>query len=218
VGKNSSKKFFLTILIIVVCFISISGVKSFKGHPLFASSAQMPHSKGSPHAPVKIIEYMDFQCPACANGAHLLENFIKNNPDKFYLEVRYYPLEMHFHAMRAARYAECAGRQGKFWVMHDLLFKQQSTWAPLLNAEGVFGEMTKTIRLDPKKLEQCLADPTINNRILKDKEKGKAQEVKSTPTYFINNKMVVGTANLEKELKSSLESLPNAVHPNPQKS
>ena len=200
-----NKKKFWTFLIIVICVVFVSGIKLLKGHPIWAASAQMPHSKGNPHAPIKVIEYMDFQCPACANGARLLENFIKNNPDKFYLEVRYYPLEMHFHAMRAARYAECAGRQEKFWAMHDLLFKHQSSWAPLLNAESVFGEMAKTINLDPKKLDQCLADPTINNRILKDREKGKAQDVKSTPTYFVNDKMLVGTVNLEKELKSSLK-------------
>ena len=205
--KNSSKKIFVTILTIVVCFLFISAVKFFKGQsPIWASSTQMPHAKGSPQATVKIIEYMDFQCPACANGARLLENFIKNNPDKFYLEVKYYPLDMHFHAMRAARYAECAGRQGKFWPMHDLLFKEQSAWAPLLNAEPVFGEMTRAIKLDPQKLEQCLADPKVNDRILKDREKGKAQGVKLTPTYFVNNKMLVGTLNLEKELKSLLEN------------
>ena len=208
VDKDVSKKIFATTLIILVCVILIFGIKLLKGqNPIWAASTQMSHSKGSLQAPVKIIEYMDFQCPACANGAHLLENFINNNPDKFYLEVKYYPLDMHLHAMRAARYAECAGRQGKFWPMYDLLFKEQSTWAPLLNAEPVFGEMTKTIKLDPKKLEQCLVDPTINNRILKDKEKGKTQEVKSTPTYFINNKMLVGTVNLEKELKSALNNL-----------
>lgn len=188
------------------CFVLISGVKFMKGqNSIWGALTQIPYTKGYPQATVKIIEYMDFQCPACANGARLLENFIKNNPNKFYLEVRYYPLEMHFHAMRAARYAECAGRQGKFWPMHDLLFKEQSSWAPLLNAESVFGQMSQTIRLDPQKLDQCLADPTVNHRILKDKEKGKAQEVKSTPTYFVNNKMLVGTTNLEKELKYFLK-------------
>lgn len=204
--KNTSKKIFAAILTMAACFVLIFGVKFLKGqNPIWAALAQMPYTKGNPQAPVKIIEYMDFQCPACANGARLLDNFIKNNPNKFYLEVRYYPLEMHFHAMRAARYAECAGRQGKFWPMHDLLFKEQSSWAPLLNAEPVFGQMTKTINLDPKGLDQCLADPRINAWILKDKEKGKAQAVKSTPTYFVNNKMLVGTTNLEKELKFFLK-------------
>ena len=204
--KNFSQKIFVTILTILFCLFSISAIKFFKGQSPIWTSTQMPHTKGSPQAPIKIIEYMDFQCPACANGARLLENFIKSNPDKFYLEVRYYPLEMHFHAMRAARFAECAGRQGKFWAMHDILFKEQSTWAPLLNAEPVFGEMTRTIKLDPRKLQQCLADPKVNDRILKDRETGKAKEVKSTPTYFVNNKLLVGTLNLGKELKSSLEN------------
>ena len=144
--------------------------------------------------------YSDFQCPACAKGARILDELIKNEPSRFYLEAKYFPLEMHMHALRAARYAECSARQGKFWPMHDLLFKQQSYWAGLLNPEPVFGEMVKSIQLDPKKLEQCLADPGVIERIYKDRNEGKTREIKSTPTYFINDKMIVGTQNLEKEL------------------
>lgn len=206
-GKNGRKKIFTAVLIILVCSLLIFSIKLLKGQNSIWASTQMSHSKGNPQAPVKIIEYMDFQCPACANGARLIENFIKGNPNKFYLEVKYYPLDMHMHAMRAARYAECAGRQGKFWPMYDLLFKDQSQWRDLIYPEPVFNEIIQSVRLDPKKLEQCLADPGINDRILRDKKEGKAREVKSTPTYFINNKMFVGTGNLEKELKSALNDL-----------
>jgi len=202
VDKNFQKKKILTILIVFSCVILIYGIKSLKKHfsPYPPSSASA-RTKGNPRAAHKITEYMDFQCPACAKGAEILHTLLKNNSKEYYLEVKYFPLDMHIHSMRAARYAECAAQQGKFWEVHDLLFSKQPEWRNLLNPEPVFTEILKTAQVNPQKLESCLANPQVNEVIAKNKEEGKTLGIQSTPTYFINGKMIVGTVNLEKELK-----------------
>ena len=207
VNKNSQKKK-ITIIIVLICGIVISGIQLIKRNSsLHPQSSAAARSKGNPQAAHKITEFMDFQCPACAKGAEILHTLLKNNSRDYYLEVKYFPLEMHMHSIRAARYAECAAQQGKFWEVHDALFSKQPEWRNLLNTEPAFSEILKTAQVDPQKLEKCLADPKVNDVISKDKDEGKALSVQSTPTYFINGKMFVGTVNLENELKIFQPSL-----------
>ena len=202
-NKNFQKKKIVTVFIVFLCVLVVYGFKFFKKNPFFPQTSASARSKGNPQAANKIIEFMDFQCPACAKGAEILRTLLKDHPKEYYLEVKYFPLEMHMHSIRAARYAECAARQGKFWEVHDLFFSKQPDWRELINAEPAFSQMLKTAQIDPPKLEKCLADPKVNDAISKDKEEGKTLGIQSTPTYFVNGKMVVGTTNLEKELNIS---------------
>jgi len=161
-------------------------------------------AKGNPKAAVQITEFLDFQCPACALGAKQIKEYMEQNPDKFYVQLKYFPLRMHEHAYTAARYAQCSARQGKFWPFHDLAFERQDDWKKLTVAEPAFREMVREIGLDIPALNVCLQDETVNEAILADKDEGRELGVRSTPTYFINGKMIVGYKELDAEVQSLL--------------
>ena len=100
-------------------------------------------------ARVKIVEFIDFQCPACAYGVKYLKTFFDKHPNDIYLQVRYFPLtNMHHHAMISALYSECAARQGKFWALNDLMMPQQSQWAQLISPEPVFQAMAAQVGMN----------------------------------------------------------------------
>ena len=217
--KNSRKKTVVGILIVFVPIFLILCIKFAKTNaPPPEQVSVSSRSKGNPNAPHKINEFVDFQCPACATGSKILHTLLEKNPQDYYLRVKYFPLEMHLHSVRAARYVECSARQGKFWEVEDAFFEKQPQWRNLINPEPVFSEILKTAGIDPKKLESCLADPTVGEAIVKEKTEGKSLGVQSTPTYFIDGTMFVGTKNLENQLKTFqpvpvVVSTPAAVSP-----
>ncbi len=188
-----------TIIIFLISFGIVAGIKAFnfRAHDRSSDSDKV---KGSKSAPIKIIEYADFQCPACAKGAQYIKNFMMTNPNKIQLEFKYYPLPMHQHAFMSSRYAECASRQGMFWEFHDLVFERQDQWKELMNSMSAFDGISKEIGLDTAQLNACLNDQKVDQIIEQNKASGSQQGVKSTPSYFINGKMVVGYKSLAEEL------------------
>ena len=104
-----------TFIIVFACIGLILGIKIFNQALGKNYQSHLGKDMGSKNAPIQIIEYVDFQCSSCATGAQYIRNFMKINPDKVRLELKYYPLDMHQHAFMSSRYAECASRQGKFW-------------------------------------------------------------------------------------------------------
>lgn len=190
----------VAVIIVLACLGLILGIKTF--NQTIAKNYEGPEgkAKGLKNAPIQIIEYVDFQCSACAQGAQYIKNFMKLNSDKVRVELKYYPLPMHQHAFMSARYAECASRQGKFWDFHDFVFERQDQWENLMNAMGAFDGISREIGLDMTQLNVCLGDPKIEEIIEQNKIAGSKQGVKSTPSYFINGKMVVGYKSLGEEL------------------
>jgi len=204
-AKLSKREF--TILLICICIVGVIIAKfliDYSREGLKGGAAL--RSKGNPKASVQIIEYIDFQCPACARGAEMLQEIMVKHPEKIYVQVKYYPLGMHKHAFIAARYGECAARQAKFWPFLDLLLKRQSAWTILDNAEPAFRQVGSEVGINPGKLDACLKEDSVDRVILEEREQGNSLGVKSTPTYFINTKMIVGTKSLTDELKKYIEA------------
>lgn len=206
-AKISKKVLTLTLIVAVV--LLILGLKIFVDRSSeFSeneSQADLPgRAKGNPQAAVKIIEFMDFQCPACAKGYQLLNEYIKKNPDKIYLELRHYPLAMHKHGLLSARFGECAARQQRFWPFMDLLIARQSQWAALDSPVALFEQIAKEAGVDHAELAQCLKDGAVEKEIQSDVEEGKLRGVSSTPTYFVNHEMVVGFKSLQAKLETFL--------------
>ncbi len=193
--KISKKSF--TLILILTAAAAVLGVRWYLESSRSAVQTTQTRAKGHPNAPIQISEYIDFQCSACAAGAKQLKEYLAQYPDKIHLEMRYYPLvNMHPHALPAARYAQCAAKQGKFWSLHDLLIERQNEWKVLTNADSAFLQMAKEVPLDMKSLEVCLQDENIVKTIFEEKDQGSSLGVQSTPTYFINGKMVVGVKSL----------------------
>lgn len=198
---RSSKKTTATILIVILSAAVILGTKFYLESQREApGKGALARVKGAKGAPIRIIEYIDFECPACAKGAMFLKSYMEEHPGLIYLEMKYYPLRMHRHSFLAATYAECAARQDKFWPVHDLLIERQNQWKQLINAEPAFKIIAEDAELDLNKLQACLEDKSAESAINQDRTEGDALSIKSTPTYFINGQMIVGYNSLSEEI------------------
>jgi len=207
-SKMSKKSVSIIVMIIAVAMVYC--FKAFLAPQWIGSTKESPaRIKGSKNAPVKIVEFIDFQCPACANGAKYLKQFMEDHPGQIHLEMKYFPLSMHAHAFMSSRYAQCAAYQGKFWLFHDALIDRQSQWSRMINAQPAFDIMANEVALNPRKLEACLKDSKTDEAVNQDKIEGQALGIKSTPTYFINGEMIVGTKSLKAGIIRLLEESKN---------
>jgi protein-disulfide isomerase len=194
-----------TILVISLCVGGILlGKFLLRQVQSLSYNSVQARSKGNPNADVKIQEYIDFQCPACAQGSIALSKMFSAHPDDLFIEIKYFPLRNHPHGMLAARYAECAARQGKFWAFQGLLVEKQSYWSELNNAEPMLRRFVQEAGVDEAQLRSCLDDKRTDEVIKADRATGKSLGVQSTPTYFVNGKMMVGLKSLDEELKNYL--------------
>jgi len=143
------------------------------------------HMLGPDHAPVTLVEYGDFECPNCKQAAPAVKLLLVQFANRIRFVFRHYPLEeVHPHALRAAEAAECAGDQGKFWEMHDLLFEnQQHLQVPQLR------RYAEQLRLDVARFDAEMDDEIYLQRIREHQKSGGDSGVRATPTFFINNKL-----------------------------
>ena len=132
----------------------------------------------------------------------MLDAFFKEYPSKLYLQVKFHPLKQHPHGLESALYAECATRQNKFWKFHHLLFENQSEWKENPDTAGTFHSYARQAGMDLKKLDACLANPLTEQTVSQENLDSTVLGIRSTPTFFINGKMIVGPKPLREELKA----------------
>jgi len=201
-----SKKF-CTILILLVGLGLIFGVNYIRQKMVSNHSPNVQAKvKGNEDALIKIVEFIDFECPACAQGAKYLKEIMTEYPNDIRLELKHYPLAIHRHGFLSSQYAECAAKQGKFWPFHDMLIARQRNWKRLIDVEPAFNLIAQELRLDTEALKACVEDEATAKIIEDNKADGTALRVKSTPTYFVNGKMVVGKKLLILELNGLLKN------------
>lgn len=152
---------------------------------------------GSAQAKVKVIEFGDYQCPACAVVHPIVKEILAKNIDKIYFDFRNFPLSsIHNNALDSASAAEAAGEQGKFWEMHDMLYERQKDWEKLADPRGKFKEYAQGLELDMKKYEEDLGK--FNSFISDETKLGERAGVDSTPTFFINGQKISGVIPADK--------------------
>lgn len=182
---------------------SNSGTTSTSMATLTANAA---HSITFSDAKVTITEFADYQCPACAMYNPEIEKIKQEYNGKVNFYFRHFPLPMHGFARTAAKAAEAAGEQGKFWEMNTLLFSRQDTWSKGAPTES-FINYAKELGLDEKAFTEMLNSSKYDGRIEQDIKDGEAAGVDSTPTVFINDKKMTQAptaTNLRKEIDSIL--------------
>lgn len=155
--------------------------------------------KGVSSAPVTIIEYSDFQCPACKSFAPVIESILEENEGDVAFVYRHLPLrQIHPNADLAGRAAEAAGNQGKFFEMHDLLFAEQENWSAERNPRNLFVEYAESLDLDSDVFTEDLNSPEVATRINEDYQEAElllgGQRGLSTPTIFVNGERIQGQA------------------------
>lgn len=163
-----------------------------------ASGAEPPHVRGASSeaaasgAAVMIEEFGDFQCPPCGLLYPDLKKLEGTYGTRLRVVFREFPLAgMHKNAFDAARAAEAAELQGKFWEMHDKLYETQKMWSDATpNARLAFINLAHSLGLDVERFTRELDGQITNSRILLDMKRGDSLGVKGTPTMFINSREV----------------------------
>lgn len=148
---------------------------------------------GPTGAPVTIIEFSDFQCPYCARVQSTLKKLLKKYPKEIRLVFRDFPIErIHPQALKAAEASQCARDQGKFWPYHDLLFSNQRDLSI-----GALKGFARELDLELPQFERCLSKDKYQDEVRRDVQDGLKSGVNSTPTFFINGRLIRGAVSLE---------------------
>jgi len=161
-----------------------------------AAEVLAPRTKGSPKAPVTVYEMSDFQCPYCRRFA--VETFPAIEREYIATgKVRWifvnYPLtSLHANAVAAAQVATCAGKQGAFWAMHDLLYKHQEAWAPLKEPAPFFLSLADSIKISKPVLLECVNATQTMAEIRSEAQGAERSGAQSTPSFYIEGGMVAG--------------------------
>lgn len=169
-----------------------AGVKVLIEPPRATVEATGP-SKGAAAAPVTIVEFSDFECSACGRAAPTLKRVAEKYGDSVRIVYRDFPLQIHRGAARAAEAAHCAGDEGKFWLMHDKLFSRGG--GPVQDAD--IRKYATDLGLDAEKFADCLQSGRHTGTWKASQAEGIRAGVVSTPTFFINGRMIPGAAPLE---------------------
>jgi protein-disulfide isomerase len=147
--------------------------------------------RGAENAALTLVEFGDYQCPSCGYYAPIVDEMLHRYPQDVKLVFHHYPLVgIHPWAMAAAKAAEAAGDQGKFWEMHDMLYANQEAWSRSQNAESMFLSFAAQIGLDNNRFMQSMRSPLVEQRVLEDVVRAREGKVDVTPTFFINGQRV----------------------------
>lgn len=146
-----------------------------------------PHVKGSADAKVTIIEYSDFQCPACAQFYPIVKDALDQFDGDLQVEFKHFPLiSIHPLAIPAAKAAEAAGQQGEFFAMHDALFENTQEWTSTSNPQPFFNAYAEEIGLDMALFKKHMKSSLINDKINDEFNEARSLGLNSTPTFFLN--------------------------------
>lgn len=167
------------------------------------TTADVQKKKGIPT--VTLIEYADFQCPTCKLFSSIVNKLEQTYGDTLIVHFRYFPLRQHRYSRLAARAAQAAKNQGKFWAMHDMLFKNQDNWADSRNAQKIFIGYAQKIGLDMDQFKSDLNSAKTEKIVMEQKKEGEQKGVHSTPTFFINGEQMTSLPRGYKQFKALLD-------------
>ena len=207
----------LIILITIIAGVASSNAKPSTTNNFVSTqtSAITPsdHLHGAAGSAVSLIEYGDFQCPACGAYEPLVQQLYTQYGNKVQFVFRNFPLiQVHQNAMIAAQAAEAANLQGKYWEMHDMLYSKQKDWSETPNASVVanyFDKYAQTLGLNVAKFNTDINSDTVKARVQSDVTLANAAQLNHTPTFFINLAQIQNPQSLtefQKDLDTALAS------------
>lgn len=226
-SSNSSSKatswFIVGFIVLVTAGVIIAGALSSKSSSSSSSAAAntdfvvttipaltaLDWKLGNTHATVSLVEYGDFECPACAEYAPLVKQIVQANSTTIIYSFRNFPLSsIHPNATISAQAVEAAGLQGKFWEMHDLLYTKQNDWASSVTSEVVsnyFDGYAKSLGLDVNKFNTDINSAQVLGKVKTDVAGGNAAAIDHTPTFFINLKQIQNPTSY-KEFQAAIDA------------
>lgn len=183
------KKHFWKIVLLVVCALLIGSVLLGKQIATKANEGivTLSHTKGNTQARVSLLEYSDFQCPACAQFYPEVKTIVETYNTELSFEYRHFPLStLHQYAIPAAVAAEAAGQQGKFFEMHDKLFENQKVWSQSPTPHVFFAQYAKEIGLDVDLFKRHSRASILKEKVRKEFSEAQSNGLTGTPSFFLN--------------------------------
>lgn len=183
--------------ILIVMIASIIGIAGLFGIWKLASTpkeikkvditfSEKDHIKGNKDAKVTLVEFSDFQCPACGAYFPIVKQVYETKKDKMRLVYKHFPLAVHKNADEAGYASEAASTQGKFWEMHDMLFSKQSDWSESDKPQEFFEKYAKELKLDMDRFKKDYDDKAVRQKVDDDLAYGTQLLVNGTPTFYLN--------------------------------
>lgn len=215
---NSETKLFLGMLLATVAVIG--GAVFFFSRPTNApkidASLLAPadsHKIGSPSAAVILVEFGDFQCPACGAYHKVVKELQNRHKDTLALVFRHFPLSSHQNAMPAARAVEAAASQGKFWEMYNKVYENQNEWSKEKDPWAIFDTYAKDLGINVEQLRKDVSSEVVQKRIDRDMADALRLGINATPTFFINNERIKNPPSLEEFDKLIAAAIAKAPQP-----
>lgn len=186
-----SKESKIILIIAAVVAVGIVGLVGFANSNQMDAAAIMEkivredsHSIGD--GEVQVVEFGDYQCPACGSAHPTVEKLKEEYEGDITFVYRHFPLPGHQNAMPAARAAEAAAEQDKFWEMHDKLFEGQQAWSMMVDPTEMFVTYAEDLDLDLDRFRAAMRDESVEEKINQGQSDGYDVGVTGTPTFFIN--------------------------------
>ena len=168
--------------------------------PIPAVAPNRDHVRGATDGHVTLVEYGDFQCPYCGDAYPIVHKLLEEY-DWLRFVWRHMPLvDLHPRSEKAAEASEAAAAQGKFWEMHDRLFENQHALG-----DADLSAHAAAVGLDVERFQRELREGVHAERVGEDYRSGAASGIPSTPRFFIDGQMYLGTAN-ERGLREAIEA------------
>jgi protein-disulfide isomerase len=190
------KRFIVILVSIIVIFGGIFFYTRSKNTSNGGSNSSVQgtvsnHVQGTGTTGVTLVEYGDFQCPACGQYYPLLKQVQQKYGDKIVFQFRNFPLvQIHQNAMAASRAAEAAGKQGKYWEMHDALYEQQSSWTSSSSPTAIFEAYAAQLGLNAAQFKTDMESDAVLGTINADIKAGQAYKITGTPTFILDGKKI----------------------------
>jgi len=208
----NTKRIIFWLCFVVILALIIWGLIVAMNKPTNGGSAGTPapvsaadHVRGPADAKVTMIEYSDFQCPACEAYYPVVEKLMAESSSTIRMVYRHFPLPQHANAIPAAMASEAANAQGKFWEMYNMLFTNHVDWTELNDPTPVFVGYATKLGLDIDKFKADLSSSTLRDIITNDSNEGVKIGINATPTFFINGKAIQNPQSYE-QFKSIIDA------------
>jgi protein-disulfide isomerase len=158
----------------------------------------LDHVEGNASSSVVIIEYGDFQCPACRSYYPIVKQMAQEFSSQAAFVFRHYPLtSIHLNAEFGARAAEAAARQGKFWEMHNLLYEKQDEWSTKADFMPLFDSYAELVGIDKAKFDADFNSKEVKDFVRAERNYGNSIGIQGTPTFYINGKKIENPTSAE---------------------
>lgn len=204
------------LIIVGVIILAIGGyIATSKKDAVTANPSD--HVVGSSKHSVRLVEYGDFECPACGQYYPIVKQIKEQYKDLIEFQFRNFPLDaIHPAARGAHRAAEAAGNQGKFFEMHDLLYENQQTWKGTSDPVATFKSYAQQLGLDAVRFEEDMKSDVTNAIINADVKEGQAAGASGTPTFVLNGKKLEDNPRDIEGFKKLIDEALKANDPNVQ--